>query len=103
MSNLNSNIVKFLSDKAVSPKTAAERSGFRIELIAARSAGHADPALMPWCAQLLLTIWTAEVLIVLMTDKEVLGIIEKLLEKALNAAQDDLIAAKLSGSLVHIR
>ena len=103
MSNLNSNIVKFLSDKAVSPKTAAERSGFRIELIAARSAGHADPALMPGCAQLLLTIWTAEVLIVLMTDKEVLGIIEKLLEKALNAAQDDLIAAKLSGSLVHIR
>ena len=103
MSNLNSNIVKFLSDKAVSPKTAAKRSGFRIELIAARSAGHADPALMPGCAQLLLTIWTAEVLIVLMTDKEVLGIIEKLLEKALNAAQDDLIAAKLSGSLVHIR
>ena len=103
MSNLNSNIVKFLSDKAVSPKTAAKRSGFRIELIAARSAGHADPALMPWCAQLLLTIWTAEVLIVLMTNKEVLGIIEKLLEKALNAAQDDLIAAKLSGSLVHIR
>ena len=103
MSNLNSNIVKFLSDKAVSPKTAAERSGFRIELIAARSAGHADPALMPGCAQLLLTIWTAEVLKVLMTDKEVLGIIEKLLEKALNAAQDDLIAAKLSGSLVHIR
>ena len=103
MSNLNSNIVKFLSDKAVSPKTAAERSGFRIELITARSAGHADPALMPGCAQLLLTIWTAEVLIVLMTDKEVLGIIEKLLEKALNAAQDDLIAAKFSGSLVHIR
>ena len=100
---MNSNIVKFLSDKAVSPKTAAERSGFRIELIAARSAGHADPALMPWCAQLLLTIWTAEVLIVLMTDKEVLGIIEKLLEKALNAAQDGLIAAKFSGSLVHIR
>ena len=58
---------------------------------------------MPGCAQLLLTIWTAEVLIVLMTDKEVLGIIEKLLEKALNAAQDDLIAVKLSGSLVHIR
>ncbi len=58
---------------------------------------------MPGCAQLLLTIWTAEVLIVLMTNKEVLGIIEKLLEKALNAAQDDLIAAKLSGSLVHIR